>query len=363
MSDFAFVLLLGIPIAILLSVLINFLLYRFSKNLGARNLNKKDEMRWSSTKKPALGGISFFIIFLIFFSAASIFIEAQTAVKIQMLGFTGACLLAFVLGLADDTFNTNPLVKFIGQLTCAFILISSGLYIPVFNIPQLDFVISVIWVIGMMNSLNMLDNMDAITTVVSISIIIGLLTLLFVGGSQSTYWAIILTGVLGALIGFLYFNWNPSRMYMGDTGSMFLGVFLAGASMAIAWSEKSPYMGVFQLKQFVFPLLLFIVPLIDTTTVTIRRLMRRQSPFVGGRDHTTHHLSYLGLADSTIAIVLFLLSLLSIPILLLVRMHIVKWNYFYTAACIVYFVLVFIVMQLLYDAGQKKLANKNNDKV
>jgi UDP-GlcNAc:undecaprenyl-phosphate GlcNAc-1-phosphate transferase len=83
------------------------------------------------------------------------------------MGIMAASSLGFILGLADDAYNTNPLVKFIGQLSCAFILILSDVYINVTGVPAIDFAVTVLWVIGLMNSINMLDNMDAITTSIS----------------------------------------------------------------------------------------------------------------------------------------------------------------------------------------------------
>ena len=126
-------------------------------------------------------------------------------------------------------------------------------------------------------------------------------------------------------------------MYMGDTGSMFLGVFLAALSILSIWTERDPYGGQFQIRQFVIPMLLFIVPLIDTITVTVRRLLRRQSPFVGGRDHITHHIAFLGFKDNHVALILLILSLISIPIVLLYTK--IEWQLIHTVIAIVYFLL------------------------
>jgi UDP-GlcNAc:undecaprenyl-phosphate GlcNAc-1-phosphate transferase len=220
--------------------------------------------------------------------------------------------------------------------------------------------ITTVWVIGLMNSINMLDNMDAITTSVSMSIIIGLIGVIAVTAPDTNvFYLVMLVGVLGALTGFLYFNWNPSRIYMGDTGSQFLGVFLASTSILYFWNFRDDQSNEFiQLKQFVVPMLLFIVPLIDTTTVTIRRLMRKQSPFVGGRDHITHHLVYFGLNDRQVAITLIVISLLSIPIALAIITEQIEWNWIVTFASFAYFAVVFTVIQIIYNIGKRKHENK-----
>ena len=340
------------------SFLINWLFLKFSFNLGARNAGELNQVRWSANIKPAIGGISFFIVFLISISVIGT-LPRQTDYLLDkhLIGIIASTSLGFILGLADDAYNTNPLAKFILQLSCAFILIISDVYIKVTGSPAFDFIITIVWVIGLMNSINMLDNMDAITTTISMCIIVGLIAIIALSGpALSTFYLVMLVGVLGALSGFLFFNWNPSRIIMGDTGSQFLGVFLASTSILFFWNfkEQSTVAHFIQFKQFVVPMLLFIVPLIDTTTVTIRRIMRRQSPFVGGKDHITHHLAYLGLSDKMVALTLIFTSLVSLPLVLLLVLNIIEWTAWVTFFAFVYFAAVFLLFQLLYNVGAKK---------
>ena len=343
------------------SFLINWLFLKFSFNLGARSESEVNQVRWSANIKPAIGGISFFIVFLISISVIGT-LPRQTDYLLDkhLIGIIASTSLGFILGLADDAYNTNPLAKFILQLSCAFILIISDVYIRVSGSPAFDFVITTIWVIGLMNSINMLDNMDAITTSISMCIVVGLIAIIALSApALSAFYLVMLVGVLGALSGFMFFNWHPSRIYMGDTGSQFLGVFLASTSILFFWNFKDPNVVVFlQLRQFVVPMLLFIVPLIDTTTVTIRRLMRRQSPFVGGKDHITHHLAYLGLSDQQVALTLIGTSLISLPFVLLLVLNIVPWGGWITVAAFAYFAIVFAIFQMLYNLGAKKQALK-----
>lgn len=345
-------------ISALFSFLINWLFLKFSFNLGARDKNDiTQQVRWASNVKPAIGGISFFIVFLVSISViGTLPRESSSMLDKHLIGIIASSCLGFILGLADDAYNTNPLAKFIIQLSCAFILIISDVYIRVTGNPAFDFMLTTIWVIGLMNSVNMLDNMDAITTTISMSIIIGLIAVVAISGSDmSTFYLVMLVGVFGALCGFLYFNWNPSRVYMGDTGSQFLGVFLASTSIMFFWDFRNEGSDEFiQLKQFVVPMLFFIVPIIDTTTVTIRRLMRKQSPFVGGKDHITHHLAYLGLSDNMVALILISISLLSLPFVSLIITNIIPWTWHVTLISFVYFFVIFILMQIVYNVGKKK---------
>lgn len=328
--------------ATLFSFLINGLLLKFSKTLGVKDQDES-MVRWSSTSKPAFGGISFYILFLFAIASYSIILSATGGIDdiVRFLGIMSACSLGFVVGLADDAYNTRPFLKFFAQFSSALILIATGTSINLSGIAWVDHSLTILWVVGLMNSINMLDNMDGITTSVSISVIIAALYMMAShSGLQSIYF-ITLLGVLASLLGFLYYNWNPSKMYMGDTGSQFLGVFLAAIGILYLWNGHASLDFRIQTKQFIVALLVFIVPIIDTTTVTINRMLKGKSPFVGGKDHTTHHLSYLGLSDRQVALTFFGLSFLSVIFLVIIDRFIVRWEYVHFWIFLTYFLLLF----------------------
>lgn len=350
---------LYLVICTLVSFLINWLFLRFTNNLRVKNNADLNQERWKSETKPSLGGFSFFIVFLISISIASIFSQQFGGeINKKIIGILAASTLGFIIGLADDTYNTNPLVKFMGQLTCAFILILMGIYINVTGNMVIDFGITTLWVIGLMNSINMLDNMDGITTTTSMSIVLAAILFAIYNGAEQINYLILLIGVFGSLLGFLYFNWTPAKMYMGDTGSQFLGIFLAAISIIFFWNQKDEFGGVFQVKQFVIPMLVFIVPLIDTMTVSIRRLMKKQSPFVGGRDHTTHHLAFFGFSEMQVILVLLAISLISIPYVWLLYAGIIDWTWQISLYSFIYFAIVFFGMQKVYNIGKQRMETK-----
>ena len=352
-------------IAISFSILINFLILRFSSNLGMRDQGGgPGQVRWGLGSKPSLGGFSFYIIFLVSLSVLGVVGGGGESdgsyFNKQLIGLMAASSLGFLIGLADDAYNTNPLVKFIGQFTCANLLILTSYTIPVTESLEFNYIFTILWIIGLMNSINMLDNMDAITSTVSITILLGAMVLTLLNGAVDNSYIVIMLGVSGALIGFLFFNWHPSRMYMGDTGSQFLGVFLAAISIMFFWNIRTPFIGMFDLRQFVIPLLLWIVPLCDTGTVVIRRLARRQSPFVGGKDHIAHHLAYLGMSDTWVAILLGGVSLASVGIVMVIYPYYENdWNYGLTFLALGYFLAVFLIFQVLYQLGKRKQAARD----
>lgn len=297
-------------------------------------------IRWGSTSKPAFGGISFYIVFLLSFAIYSIMFPQE--IEMKFFGILIASSVGFLVGLADDAYNTKPFLKFLGQFTCAIVLIASGNYITLFEDYQiLNYSLSFLWIVGMMNSINMLDNMDGITTSVSIaSLSTALFALIILGKTDSLYFWLIL-GTIGALIGFLYYNWNPSRIYMGDTGSQFIGVVLAVVGIHFFWNGEGFNDSSNTWAKFLTPVLVFLPSLIDTTTVTFNRIAKGKSPFVGGRDHTTHHLSYLGLKDRHIAI--FFLSFTSLcgGIAIYINYKIPQWNNLILIGVISFMVIAF----------------------
>lgn len=286
------------------ALLISSLLLKFATNLGIRS-NTEHLIRWSATTKPALGGFVFYILFLLSIVFYLIVFSEQSPLNnIEFLGLVIVCTLGFMMGMADDAYNTKPLLKFAVQFLCGVVLIATGTSITLTDRAYLDYPLTVIWVVGIMNSVNMLDNMDGVTGFTSVLIILAALVYLLLKDQLSSFYFVVLTGVMAGICGFLYYNWNPSKMYMGDTGSQFIGAFLAAVAIPLCWNSTDANGAEIQTKQVLSTLLFFIVPIADTTTVSINRLMRGQSPFVGGRDHTTHHLAYLGLKERHVTILL-----------------------------------------------------------
>lgn len=347
---------------VIFSVLINRLFLKFSKNLGARNVRNENLIRWSPQAKPSVGGITFYIIFLLSISCYNILpIPHKLFINQQLLGILLASSVGFMIGLADDAYNTIPLLKFIGQFICAGILISTGVVIEISPFQGVNYVFTTFWVIGIMNSINMLDNMDGVAAIVSTCIIISALLFIFFNEGMLHVSIIILIGVLSSIIGFLFFNWSPAEMFMGDTGSQFLGVFLAAISIIYFWNYRDINGLPIQLSQFIIPILIFIVPLVDTFTVILHRIIRKQSPFIGGKDHTTHKLAYLGFSDTMVAIIMGGVSLVSVIIIYFLNRYKEYWDLRITLICLGYFITVFVLTQYLYIKGRKKNLLKSNE--
>lgn len=327
------------------SLLINYILLRFAQTLGIRSGEIHQQVRWNPNAKPSLGGISFYVVFLFAFIFTIILPHEEEGFNIRIIGILMAATLAFLMGLADDAFNTQPLLKFLTQIFCALIVIFSGHSIYIFKNEFLNDLVTIMWVVGLMNSINMLDNMDGISCLVSI------LACLFMIGvnvsllNTNSYATTLNLGVLGALCGFLVFNFHPSKMFMGDTGSQFLGLFLAVMGVDNCWNNPtSPLVNGFRVANIVIVLLVFLLPLTDTFTVIVNRLKEGRSPFVGGKDHTTHHLFFRGLTEKRIA--LLFLGLGSVGILLAYWL-VTRFSFALFYGSIFYIAAVFVSLYLV----------------
>ena len=329
---------------IIFSIVIITILLRFVNTLGIREANATI-IRWSLTSKPALGGITFFICFLITIASGIFFFSPEKIFHYKpFIGLVASVMIAYMMGLADDAYNSRPWIKFYVQFICGMLFILTDNYIEISGIIYLDYTLTILWTIGIMNSINMLDNMDAISTVVSLFILIMVMATIYLSGNIYSFDFLILLAICSSLIGFLFYNWNPSKMFMGDTGSQFLGVILAYFGIKYCWNGFDVEIEYIQAKQFAFTLIAFLPTILDTAVVVTMRVISGKSPFVGGKDHTTHNLSYLGLTDSQVAFVFIGLSVISLFAGICIKQIIIGWTHLLTALCLLYFFALYSLM-------------------
>ena len=364
MNPTILLLLLTLICSAIFTVASDIILLRFFETKGMNNQQKTDAIRWASSTKPTIGGISFFMIFIISLLGYALYVlgiglpegtEVSKESFIDLMALTGVIILAFFIGLMDDTYNTKPLLKFLGQLSCGIIMIAAGIHIDLFDNVWLDYPLTLFWVVGIMNSINLLDNMDGVTGTISLTILMSMLAVVYTsGGITGEPFTFVLIASCGSMIGFLVHNWKPAKLYMGDTGSQFLGALLAFVGVKFCWSVPNGADAdtVARSVQVLTPMLVFIVPIMDTTFVTIARIMRKQSPFVGGKDHLTHHLSYVGVSEQWVPGLLGLFSLLS-GLLAVFFPTVENWEHSYSIIFGVYLLIAFVSFFVIYKRGER----------
>lgn len=286
------------------------LLIRFLKTLGTKNQEENLIIKWSSQTKPALGGIVFYLCFIVSLLAGFIVADESIMTDTQLAGLAVTVSLAFFIGLADDSYNTRPLLKFMGQTACAALAILTGIGIDTDH-QGWDELLTILWIVGIMNSINMLDNMDGISTNTALFIVL-FMALMLGFKTDIDILGFVVVGLVASLLGFLKFNRWPSKVFMGDSGSQFLGAALAILGISFCWNTPETDNSLWQ--SLVLAGVVFWSTINDTIVVTINRIRHGRSPFVGGRDHTTHNLVYIGLNESMTAHVFRIVGIINIAI-------------------------------------------------
>jgi UDP-GlcNAc:undecaprenyl-phosphate GlcNAc-1-phosphate transferase len=250
---------------------------------------------------PYLGGVAIAIGITVSSFAALLYSDFSTETFNRALSVLLPAILISAMGLYDDLKNLQPWPRLLAQsiagVAVAIYLIQNDILGQAFNNHVIDYVVTIIWVVGICNSINFFDNLDggASGTVAVISIF-----LFAIAFNQGQFLVSALAAVTaGATLGFLIWNKSPAKIYMGDAGALFLGVIIAVLTIRLE-PEVTP-----QWRSLAIPLLLMAVPILDTTTVVISRLSRGISPFTGGRDHLSHRLMRKDLGRKTTAYVLW----------------------------------------------------------
>ena len=196
----------------------------------------------------------------------------------------------FILGLADDVRAIAPGTKLVGQMVVAGVIVSLIAPLSITGWPVIDQLLAFMWIIAITNAFNLLDNMDGLAAGVAALAGLCYLTLLLpYGGTPLT---LSIAAFVGAVLGFLVYNFPPASIFMGDGGSHLLGVFLATASLL-----ATPGMKGRLVPAAIFPVFVLLVPIFDTAFVTLTRRLSGRRAMVGGRDHTSHRLVTLGASE------------------------------------------------------------------
>jgi len=270
--------------------------------------------------------------------------------------FVGGMLI-FLVGLIDDIWGLKPRWKLLGQLIVAVYLVLFGIRLSIFVSygPYFSYIITILWIILITNSLNLLDHMDGLSAGVTavLSLIFGIAA--FQTGQY--FIASFLAAILGATLGFLVFNTNPASIFMGDAGSLLLGYLISVLTIIFTFYRAQ---GGYILYVLFVPLLVVAVPVFDTIMVIIIRLKNRKPIFKGDMNHLAHRLVGLGMSVRSAVFTIYLLTLgTGLPAILL---YIIDKNSSLLGGLLVLFqvTLVLLIITILEQAGRSK--NQSNGK-
>ncbi|MDR1670058.1 MAG: hypothetical protein LBR76_08875 [Oscillospiraceae bacterium] len=292
--------------ALIVSFAVTPLVRLLAHKVGALDDPNRDDRRIHTSPVPRLGGLAIFTGFLIAF-----FVFGQGQLNWQMGGILIGAVIMVVVGAVDDVLTLPWWAKLAGQLTAALIPVLCGLRVGVLTAPFItadgtislgifNVPITILWIIGITNAVNLIDGLDGLA--VGVSGIASLSMLLIAVATGNPAAALLTAAVTGGCLGFLPYNFNPARLFMGDSGALFLGYILSCASI----------LGLFKfyaVVSFAVPFLILGLPIFDTAAAFVRRLSKGQNPLShGDRKHVHHRLIDMGFSQKQAVAILYSVS-------------------------------------------------------
>lgn len=256
-------------------------------------IDHPSERRVHTSPLPRLGGVAIYLGCIFALLLSDRFYMPQLA-SIMI----GATIVSF-LGIWDDYKTLKPLVKLCGQTLAGIILIYAGIKVSFLPYESLNIIATLFWIIVITNALNLLDNMDGLsggvaTIACTFYFLISVMTGQYLVASLTA-------ALLGACLGFLYYNFNPASIFMGDSGSLFIGFLLATIGIKLRFPSNVAFV------TWMVPVVVLGLPLFDTTLVVISRLRRGLNPLTTpGKDHVSHRLVKMGTSQREAVLILYL---------------------------------------------------------
>ena len=326
-----------VALALLTALVISFLMTpvvkTFAYKVGAVDV-PKDTRRMHKVPIPRLGGLAIFIGFML-----SVLIFGNVRGSGQMQSILMGSVIIVVLGVVDDIMALPAMMKFAVQIIAALIPALNGVVIQAFSNPNifsnslywvlgpLSIPITVLWIVAITNSVNLIDGLDGLANGVSAISATTMLVIALLASEADV--AIVMAALVGACVGFMPYNLNPAKMFMGDTGATFLGFILA--TMSIQGLFK-----FYAVISFAVPFLILGLPIFDTTFAFVRRIAHGQSPMHADRGHIHHRLIDMGLNQKQAVATLYVISaMLGLSAVVLTTGGEQKAMLFFAALCIV----------------------------
>jgi UDP-GlcNAc:undecaprenyl-phosphate GlcNAc-1-phosphate transferase len=277
-------------------------------------LDYPDERKLHKEAVPRVGGIAITISFFITVVLSYMLLRAKLRESmVYLAGLSIGAAVISLVGIWDDLWGLKAGRKLVGQVVAVLAIMPFGFVIREFSIPfagvveigwKLGIPLTLFWIVGVANTINFIDGMDGLAagTVITISCALFVISVV----TDRLLMAVVCLVLTGSTLGFLRYNFHPATIFMGDCGAMFLGFMLAAVSVEVLFQNPS-----IAASSFV-PVLIFGLPILDTSWAILRRLRRRQSPFHADNFHIHHRLIDLGLTQRQAAVVLYAVSSLSV---------------------------------------------------
>ncbi len=259
--------------------------------------------RWHTRSTPLFGGTGIFAGLLV--AAALAVATGALPFGARLAGIVGGCAILYLAGLADDVYTLSPLAKIAAQVGAAVAVIVAGIHVELIHNHAIGWALALVWLIGMTNAFNLLDNMDGLAATLA-TIACAFFAIDAYTVHPRPLIQLLSLAICFGCLGFLPYNLRlrgRAEVFMGDSGSQVLGFGLGALGLASSWTVAGSTVATLLL-----PILVLAVPILDTTLVTIVRLLEGRPVTQGGRDHTSHRLVYQGLSDKRAVVMLAIVS-------------------------------------------------------
>lgn len=282
-------------LSLITTIIITPLIIKLAYKIGA--VDKPDERKVHQKIMPRLGGLAIFIGVIAGYFAAELYKEKITAISL-------GALLIIIIGVLDDIYQLSAKTKFIGQLIVAGLIVASGLTIDLLTIPFIgdfelglwSYPITILWIVGITNAINLIDGLDGLSAGISG---IGITTIAILSGINGAMMIFTFSMILlGSIIGFLFYNFYPAKIFMGDTGALFLGYSISIISLLGLYKSVT-------LFSFLVPIIILGVPVFDTTFAIIRRIVNRKPISAPDKSHIHHRLLDMGLSHRKTVLLMY----------------------------------------------------------
>lgn len=306
-----------IAIAFVLAFITAYVVTPYSMRLAkkVKAIDNPSERRINKVPMPRLGGLAILCGFFVSIIYLIISLELENKIVLQeyhikLIGLFLGIIIISLVGFIDDCKGMNPLIKLLGQTLAAVVAMLFGITIGDFNIPVFDklielngiweYVITWVWIVGITNAINLTDGLDGLSSGITLIACVSLL-IIFASNGSPLISILLITALAGGIVGFLPFNFNPAKTYMGDCGSNFLGFSIA--IISILGVAKT-----YTIIVIIAPLIVLALPIFDTGFAIIRRIVKGKSikaVFEPDKGHLHHRLMKLGYSQKESVLILY----------------------------------------------------------
>ena len=354
---------IGFFIALILALVLTPFVKKFAFKVGA--IDKPNHRKVHTRIMPRLGGLAIYVAFVGAFLLLSPFIpdgllRPRDVNMINALLVGGTIII--ILGALDDRFELSAKIKLLGQIAAACVVVFGfDVHIDLVNVPfgstmqpiaeWIGIPLTIFWIVGVTNAINLIDGLDGLAAGVSGIAIATIAVMASLMGYQPVI--LLSTLLLGGIIGFLIFNFHPAKIFMGDSGSLFLGFSLATLSM-LGFKQVT-------LVSFVTPLLIIGVPLSDTFFAIVRRLVNKRPIFEPDKDHLHHRLRDLGYSHRRTVLIIWgvaaIFGVLAIVQSAVVQSSAANWITFIVICLLMFFLQIGAELTGIVDQTRRPLIN------